>query len=240
VPDDGSGTGAARKDFSSLILTFRVAFQQLKPRTPVPEMSAEFFPFAGLNHTVRLREEKLLIRVSDLFVDAPDQVIHSLALILLGKLYRRKIEPTHARTYRAFALSSDIQERARQSRRERGRLPVQRTGRCRDLDSSFDRLNAQYFDGELNRPVLSWSAKPSRHTLGRYDATRHAIFISRYLDSFQVPEYVLDYVLFHEMLHVKHQSRVEDCRLLVHTREFRSSERRFHAYEAAKTWLRRI
>jgi hypothetical protein len=42
------------------------------------------------------------------------------------------------------------------------------------------------------------------------------------------------------MLHVKHNTRVQDCRVLVHTPEFRSDERRFAQYEAAKHWIGQI
>ena len=51
---------------------FQKAHLLLKPRTPLPEMRVEFFPFAGLTHTARLRENRLLIRVSDLLADAPE------------------------------------------------------------------------------------------------------------------------------------------------------------------------
>jgi predicted metal-dependent hydrolase len=219
---------------------FRAAHAQLKPRTAVPEIQVEFFPFAGLNHTARLQEGRLLVRVSDIFTDAPPQIITSLALILLAKLYRKRVESTHHELYRTFILRRDIQERARIARTERGRHPRRITaqGRHIDLDACFDRLNREYFGGEIDKPKISWSMKRSRRTLGRYDATHHIIFISRLFDSRNVPPYVLNYVMFHEMLHVKHRSRVHESRVLVHTPEFRNEERRFGQYELAKTWLK--
>jgi len=51
---------------------------------------------------------------------------------------------------------------------------------------------------------------------------------------------VTSYILFHEMLHVKHRSRVHDSRRIVHTREFKADEKRFRQYEEAKLWLDRI
>jgi hypothetical protein len=221
---------------------FRSAHRQLRPRTPLPEISAEFFPFAGLNHTVRLREQRLLIRISDLFSDAPESILYSLALILLAKLYRKGTDEQHRNNYRAFILQRTIQERARAARVTRGRAPrmLETPGRCHNLELSFARLNSDYFQGKLDRPRLSWSLKRSRHTLGRYDATHHTIFVSRVLDSPSIPSYVVDYVLFHEMLHIKHQSRSEGCRLLVHTLEFREEERRFQQYRQAREWLKQI
>jgi predicted metal-dependent hydrolase len=221
---------------------FSLAHRQIRPRTPVPEIKVQFFPFAGINHTARLHVGQLLVRVSDIFVDAPLEVYQSLALILLGKLYRKKIDLAHHRTYRAFILRQDIQERAQIARQDRGRVTRSRGARGRyvNLESSFDRVNATYFGGELLRPKLSWSAKRARYILGRYDSTHQAIFISRVFDSSTVPTYVIDYVMFHELLHMKHHSRINDCRMIVHPPEFKVEERRFAQYREAKLWLKRI
>src|SRR6187431_107086 len=119
------------------------AHTELKPRTPLPTVAIEYFPFAGLNHTAQFRENHLKVRVSDLFVDAPQQVIRALALILLAKLYRRKLTSDVHRTYRGFILRADIQERARVARCSRGRVQTGKgpSGRYVDLEVSFDRLN---------------------------------------------------------------------------------------------------
>jgi hypothetical protein len=221
---------------------FIAAHEELKPRTPLPTVAIEYFPFAGLSHTAQFRENHLRVRVSDLFVDAPKQVIHALALILLAKLYRRKLTSDVHQTYRGFILSEDIQERARIARSSRGRIQPGKgpSGRYVNLDVCFDRLNDAYFGGSLNKPMITWSAGRSRHTLGRYDATHHCIFISRIFDVPGVPGYVVDYVMYHEMLHVKHQSCIRGCRILVHTPEFRADEKRFSEYQSARQWLKTI
>ncbi len=216
--------------------------RQLKPRTPVPRIDVEFFPFAGINHTARLNEGQLKVRVSDLFEEAPQDVKQALAVILLAKLYGKKIDASIHRTYRAFVLRTEIQERARVARNDRGRgtRVTHARGRHFDLEELFERINRSYFGGGLAKPCLSWSAKRSRHILGRYDATYDTIFISRVFDAPRVPGYVIEYVMYHEMLHIKHNTRVQDCRVLVHTPEFRNDERRFAEYAAAKHWLEQI
>lgn len=223
-----------------LIVIFTAAHRRLRPRTAVPEIQVEFFPFAGLNHTVRLRENRLTVRLSDVFTEAPEEVYESLALILLAKLYRKKVDAAYHRTYRTFILTEEIQDRARAARIHRRRLirPAALRGRYVDLDALFDHLNDQYFAGAIGKPRLSWSAKKSRYVLGRYDATLHAIYISRVFDTPDLPPYVVEYVLFHEMLHVKHRSRVHDSRLVVHTPEFKQEERNFLRFQEAKRWLK--
>lgn len=160
---------------------------------------------------------------------------------MLGKLYRKPIDAQYHRAYRSFVLSDTIQERVRIIRNDRcrSRRNAESRGRFIDLNELFDRLNEQYFSNALLKPRLSWSAKKSRYVLGRFDLTHNTIFISRLFDSPGVPLSVTKYVLFHEMLHVKHRSRVVDCRLIVHTPEFREEEKRFVDYIEAKLWLKR-
>ena len=221
---------------------FQTAHRLLKPHTPIPQMRVEFFPFAGLSHTARLREGHLTIRISDIFRDAPFDVYHSLAVILLARLYRKKIDAEYHRIYRLFILGEEIQQRVRDVRHTRSRIirRVGALGRHIDLNDIFDLLNAQYFGGSMDKPGLSWSAKQARCILGRYDSTHHTIFISRLFDSPDIPAYVISYVMFHEMLHVKHQSRVHSCRVVVHTPEFKTDERTFQHYHEARIWLKRI
>jgi len=221
---------------------FKKAHRDLRPRTPLPEIEIEFFPFAGLNHTARLHENRLMIRVSDIFNDAPAEIYYSLALILLAKLYRKKIDQSYHHTYRCFILTETMQERARVVRNHRCRLTRTQgsQGRYVDLNEIFDRLNTQYFENGLSKPRLSWSAKKSRYVLGRFDSTHKTIFISRLFDSPRVPVFVTEFVMFHEMLHVKHQSRVKDSRLLVHTTEFKIEEKQFAYYAQAKAWLKSV
>lgn len=208
----------------------------------MPAIRIEFFPFAGINHTARLHQNRLNVRISDLFEDAPADVSHALAMILLSKLYRKKIDADVHRTYRAFILRNDIQERARTARSDRGRGAhlLQSRGRYFDLESVFNDINNQYFGGRLNKPKISWSAKRSKYILGRYDSTHDTIFISRVFDSERVPLYVVEYVMYHEMLHIRHQTRVNECRLIVHTPEFKQEERRFVRFAEAKEWLKTL
>jgi len=223
-------------------LIFASAHKELHPRTPLPNIEIEFCPFAGINHTVRLHDNRLTVRLSDIVTGAPPDIYLSLALILLAKLYRKPIDHSHHRAYRTFILTAEIQERARLARRKRGRR--MRAGKARgrhvDLESLFDRLNQEYFDALLIKPGLSWSPKKSRHVLGRYDATHNVIFISSFFDVPAIPWYVTAYVLFHEMLHLKHHSCVRDSRMIVHTREFKAEEKGFRQYEEAKRWLKTI
>ncbi|NDD63782.1 MAG: hypothetical protein EBZ36_07365 [Acidobacteria bacterium] len=101
------------------------------------------------------------------------------------------------------------------------------------LHRLFGRLNRHYFGGELTRPRLIWSPRRTRRILGRYDELLDTIVISRTLDDEEVPVFAVEFVLYHEMLHLRHPSRVVDGRRVYHSPAFRRDERRFARYDEA-------
>ena len=104
----------------------------------------------------------------------------------------------------------------------------------------FDSLNRRFFGGSLARPTLGWIQRVSRRLLGHYDPAHDAIVISRLLDSPRIPAYVVEYVLYHEMLHVKHPAVYRSERRCVHTPEFKREEKRFPQYAEANRFLARL
>jgi hypothetical protein len=56
---------------SDLGLIFQQEYRALRPRAPLPEFQVEFFPFTGVNNTIRLREGRMKVRLSDVLEPAP-------------------------------------------------------------------------------------------------------------------------------------------------------------------------
>jgi predicted metal-dependent hydrolase len=104
----------------------------------------------------------------------------------------------------------------------------------------FERLNRLYFDGQLEKPTLTWSQRRTRRILGHHDSVHDTIVISKTLDARDVPSWFVEYILFHEMLHIKHPARLIDGRRYYHTNAFRAEEQRFPRYREAQEWLERI
>ena len=63
------------------------------------------------------------------------------------------------------------------------------------------------------------------------------IVISKTLDSPEVPEWFVEYILFHEMLHIKHPARLIRGRRFYHTKAFRAEEERYPYFRQAQDWL---
>jgi hypothetical protein len=113
-------------------------------------------------------------------------------------------------------------------------------GRCYNLDAIFEELNFQYFNGLMARPILGWSPNASPTLLGHYDPSHNAIVLSRILDRPNTPRLAVEYVLFHEMLHLVHPAEHRGARRCVHTKEFKAAEKQFEKLKEAQDALRRL
>jgi predicted metal-dependent hydrolase len=220
---------------------FQDAFHRLCPRTPLPPLSIEFFPFANVNSTIRLREGHLRVRLSDLLEGAPESVLGALAHILLAKLYRKPVNRVLLGRFRRYVHSHGVQRKAHLVRQLRGRKQVfSARGAVYDLEELFEDLNRRFFGGLLAQPRLTWSRDHARSRLGHFDPAHNTIVISRTFDAPSIPRYAVEYIVYHEMLHLKYPVRMRGSRRSVHTAEFRAEERRFPRLEAARRFLRRL
>ena len=92
----------------------------------------------------------------------------------------------------------------------------------------------------MAQPALGWGIRTSRTTLGHYDASHNAIVLSTILDREKVPPLAVEYVLFHEMLHLRYPVDHRGARRCVHTPEFKEAEKQFEGYQQAKEMLKRL
>ena len=194
-----------------------------------------------MNNTIRLREGRLLVRLSDLLEGAPDTVVRAIAHILLAKMYRKPIDRSHSARYRKYVGSHEVVNKAHLVRQLRGRKQLYSPqGRVYDLDAVFENLNRQFFHGLMGRPRMSWSPRKTRRILGHYDPAHNAIVVSRVFDHPRVPRYAVEYIVYHEMLHLKHPVKLRGSRRCVHSPAFQEEERLFPHLADAKRFLRSL
>ncbi len=206
-----------------------------------PRFRVEFYPYASLVLTIRRREEVVYVRFSDLLRRAPLAVWEGAAALLLARVYRRKASGALTGAYREYARSDRTRSRMNQMRSGRVRLAATNPrGDHFDLDRLFDELNGKYFEGQLQRPHIGWSTRSWRRQFGCYDPGPNQILLNRRMDRPGVPACAVEYVLFHEMLHVKHPTRRSGCSMVSHSREFREEEKRFEEFERARRILDRL
>jgi predicted metal-dependent hydrolase len=220
---------------------FERVHREIRPGAAVPSIGVQFKAFANADSHVRLEKGQIAVRITDLLEGAPAPVIEALAHILLGKLYRKPAARQYEYRYRLYLNRRDMRRRIHLVRQERGRknhLGAQ--GAIHNLENIFEDLNREHFGGMMARPALGWSHTRSRTRLGHFDPSHNMIVISRIFDDPRAPKLALEYVMFHEMLHLRYPVDHSGSRRCVHTPEFKSHEREFPNYKEAKALLKKM
>jgi SprT-like family protein len=219
---------------------YEKAFEIYDKGRKAPVIDVRYYPYIGINHTIRIREGQVFVRIGEICRDMPLPAHNGLAHILVAKLFRKRPPVVASDLYAEYIKTPHVRRRATESKRENGRKVVTTSkGGVYDLDKIFDLLNREYFQGTIPKPVLTWSVRKTYRILGHHDATHNTIVMSKSLDDSFVPKYVVDYVLFHEMLHIAHPTKHVNGRRYNHTAAFKRDERKFKFYNEAERWIER-
>ncbi|MGV8141042.1 MAG: hypothetical protein ACP5NW_01220 [Candidatus Woesearchaeota archaeon] len=113
-----------------------------------------------------------------------------------------------------------------------------------ELEESFNRVNERFFNGMMEKPNLLFASESFRK-LGSYEYSTNSIYISTIFQGLPEDELrLLDYVMYHELLHKKHTFNVKNGRHQAHTAIFKKDEKKF-SHEAGidmekelNKWLR--
>ena len=219
----------------------RATLQMLSDSFRGKEISAEFYPYIGLTHTIRRRGATWVIRISDHCRFAPAPILEAIVTLLACKVLRRKPPPRALEDYERYRRDSDVEAEVRMRRLQRGRKQISDVrGRYHSLAAIYRDLNRSYFHDQVEVRKLGWGTRRSWGRLGHYDPVHNTITISPVLDSPKVPTSVLSYLLYLEMLHTLFGETSTKMRKQHHTREFQGAERAFPGYAAARRFLDRF
>lgn len=128
------------------------------------------------------------------------------------------------------------------------RAPFQRQfefaseGRYFDLRAIFNKLNGRYFRNRLRRYAIVWGQRRRERpqtciVFGSIQEEDRVIRIHPLLDRQFVPQWYLEYVVFHEMLHAVVPDRYDRAgRRVVHHDGFLKKERSFRHYRRSRKW----
>jgi hypothetical protein len=238
---DGLSHASLERVNAEIVRWFEEEYRALRPRAPMPGFEIKFRRFTSLNTTIRLRDGQLKVSLSDILEGAPENVLRAIAHILIAKIYRKPIEAMQNHRYRRFASSEAVVRQTERVRQSRGRKRISTAqGEHYDLDEVFEALNRQFFHGLLGRPQLTWSEHRAKRLLGHYDAAHNTIMVSRVFDRRNTPRYAIEYLMYHEMLHLKHPVKTRNGRRCIHSREFQADENLFPELEKAKAYLKTL
>jgi len=230
------------KRFSHIIrVSLGKAFAIVGQELGESEVLAAFYPYSELKHTWKRGREGMFFKISDYLSDAPETILESLSWYLLCRAVGRKCPQGKADRYLVYARSRELWESKKELYLSRSRnLSFEPRGNARDLRDVFDYVNSFYFASRLQDPILAWATESPRRRLGFYFQPLNLLAANRALDSAAVPRYVLEFVVFHELLH--HVSAGNGCaaRRVHHTLEFKKQEKTFSHFDDAERWLGKI
>jgi hypothetical protein len=177
------------------------------------------------------REHGLLcIRIQRQFALADDETV----LVLAAHIRHGSAQT--AATIREVAQGFDLGRRP--PRAPRVHAP---SGRHHDLGHHLDQQNLAHFGGRFEAKI-GWALRAGsmgRRTirLGSWHAPARLIRIHPILDHKDVPDFVIGFVVFHEMLHGRFHVERSDGRRVVHGPAFRTAERAHPDFERADRWI---
>jgi hypothetical protein len=228
----------------TLIAVFEAVHEGLMGTIPSEKPLITFYPYVSTKSTVRERNGRLVVRISDHLHDAPDAALRGLMGILLCRAKRiseARVDPGDRAAYHEAIDNDAVEERRGDSRRKRGRKEIQPVGHHRSLLESFLRVTIEMEMQLPSAPRLSWSKTRSNRRFGHQDKDHDCIVISRTLDDDKVPEFVLDYVVYHELLHIViPPRRGSGTKRIVHPKEFKVAEAKFPQRADAERWLSKL
>ena len=194
----------------------------------------ELTNMAGL-YKSRCSANAATLTISEGFINANDKVLKALVTAaVLGNT-----QP-YTTMIREFASSEEYSDVLLELDLITEAIAENAKGNCYDLDKIFNKVNKEYFAATVGKPRLTWSKIHTYRKFGHYEPARDRVAISLTLDDARIPEFVVEFVMYHELLHKHHGEKWSNGRRMVHTPEFRLDERRFKLYKEAEECLNKL
>ena len=184
----------------------------------------------------RRRDQAYHVRLHHIFLGADEGILKAIAEYISGKS-RRSLR--YNKGFYQRAQSQNQAEGPAAARKAR----ITHQGRYFNLLDSFTGLMNRYFGGGIDCSI-TWGKRIKHSAAGQSGsgAIRHSsdiIRINPVLDREFVPQYVLDSITYHEMLHRFLGIKYVEGRRLSHYPEFKEMERRFIHQDRAKIWIKK-
>ncbi len=172
--------------------------------------------FKSYNANIKSSARDIVMSMSREWEQVSDEIKIGLIQVLLAKVFRSRRKTVNMELYQNFIRN------------------ISRFAEANNFDpelkESFERMNKRYFYDFLEMPNLVWG-KESFAKLGSYEYLTDTIIISRVLKG---QGELLDFVMYHEMLHKKLNFKTTNNRNMYHTAEFRKKEKEFHDKDIEK------
>ena len=186
-------------------------------------------------YRAQMQKHSLTISIHEGYIGAPEAVIQTLIQNLFKR--RKKVSASPAK---AYAAGEEFTEISLSLAAICENDPLSSAGRNFHLQEIFDRINRDYFKGKMACPRLTWSKNLTRRKMGHYQPSTDTVLISLTLDNARTPDFLIDFIMYHELLHKQLGMKMVGGRRYAHTRAFRTAEKRFARYEEAQNMLHHL
>jgi hypothetical protein len=196
------------------------------------ELKVSFYNIPVL-YKLKVHKGKLSLTASEGFIVADEKILRA----LVGSAFQA--QGSYLAKVRQYAVSEEFSEVLLD-------LETATAGELQSdhsdprLEASFERVNRQLFGGRLAKPRLTWNQTITHRKFGHYLYATDTVMVSVSLDRPDVPAYVLDFIMYHELLHKDLGLKTVNGRNYGHTPEFRQAERSYPKYKEAQDYLERI
>jgi hypothetical protein len=203
------------------------SFQRAGRAHGYDKVSASFFPFKDFKACWQRTGSTADFKVTDYLECADGQIIDEFADNLFRRLRSKAKVELYNERMKDWFQSREFLDINRPVYLQRSRNLAYRTeGTNYELLESFERLKDQGLVPDLPNTYITWTRNPNKARLGYCSILMRVIAISSALDTERVPEYVTEYVLYHELLHLRGG--------------LRSLERIHPRHREAEDWLKRV
>lgn len=201
------------------------------------DVDAEFASFKELKIKWQRSRGKAEFKVSDYLEDANREIMDDIARSLFSRI-SGKDPPGYPDSMNEW-ITSDSFLRSKQPiyiRRSRN-LARTHIGEHRDLEESYQRLVDMGLAVRDENVVVTWTKEPNFRRVGYCSVIMKVVAISSVFDNDMIPEFVLDYVMHHELVHITTGFNPFGRK---HGPDFRKEERKFPQWKEAEEWLRKL
>ncbi len=198
----------------------------------------EIYPYMTKLYSIQPAERPLFVQLHEAMDFMDDRTCHQFAYCIASRRWK-DLRQLIGEYQASSPQYSDLLAYFRNTKVSKP--PVNDTkGRFYDLEAVFQNCNERNFGGKVPRPrSLHWSQRVNHATMGSYNLKEDSVMINRGLDRRDVPAYVLDFIMYHELLHKILGVESSGGRNRAHTPEFRKLEQVHPDYGRAQIFIQK-
>jgi hypothetical protein len=214
----------------------RTKFKEVGREYGFDKVEAEFVAFKEFKVRWQRSYRWADFKVSDYLADAPPEVIEGLCNSLFSKITGD--DEGYSEEMCRWITAPEFSECKQPVYLKRSRnLTRSSKGETKDLESAYDRLIELGLVKKDPYVHLSWTKESNVRKIGHCSVLMKVITISNILDSDMIPDFVLDYCLYHELCHLMIGF---DPSAKAHGEEFSNLEARYPQKDEANDWLKKL